>query len=228
MSKKKKEPGESFVMYKSIFLSIDMLPDAESKWQLMERVCRFGLDLISEEEASDNEGLSLHQMSILYAVIPVIAASVNRYKEGIRTGSKGGRPTKKNHTVSKKENGTVSENGNGTNVNDNANGNGNGNADEYFSSFWTAYPKKKDKRKAHDAFLRLFKSGELPGADVLLEAIRKQRNSKQWQEAGGQFIPLPTSWLNGRRWEDELDVTVAGSIGDLNSYLTMTEEDYEF
>ena len=36
----------------------------------------------------------------------------------------------------------------------------------------------------------------------MLDAIDKQKKSNQWQEA--QFIPHPTTWLHGRRWEDDV------------------------
>ena len=35
-------------------------------------------------------------------------------------------------------------------------------------------------------------------------AIAKQKLSDQWTKEGGQFIPHPATWLNGKRWEDEL------------------------
>ena len=102
---KKKEAGDSFVIYKSLFLSVNTLPDAESKWQVMDRVCRFGLNLISVEEAADPEGFSPHQMSILYAVLPVISASVQRYISGIENGHKGGRPIKESRILEVIKNG---------------------------------------------------------------------------------------------------------------------------
>ena len=39
---------------------------------------------------------------------------------------------------------------------------------------------------------------------VLLEALEKQKKSAQWVKDGGVFIPHPATWLNGKRWEDEL------------------------
>jgi hypothetical protein len=42
-----------------------------------------------------------------------------------------------------------------------------------------------------------------------------QRQSAQWQRDDGQFIPHPSTWLNGRRWEDEgsqTDDAFAGAV----------------
>jgi hypothetical protein len=33
--------------------------------------------------------------------------------------------------------------------------------------------------------------------------VKVWKNSQQWTKDGGQFIPMPATWLNGRRWEDE-------------------------
>ena len=44
---------------------------------------------------------------------------------------------------------------------------------------------------------------ELAFSDVLA-ALERQKCSDRWQRDGGQYIPDPTTWLNGRRWEDEL------------------------
>ena len=42
-----------------------------------------------------------------------------------------------------------------------------------------------------------------------MDAIEKQKKSAQWTKNDGQFIPHPTTWLNGKRWEDE--VVMAGN-----------------
>lgn len=72
--------------------------------------------------------------------------------------------------------------------------------DDSFHTFWDAYPKKVDKRRAYEAFKRLKVTPELLA--VILKALSAQKQSEQWQEAGGRFIPHATTWLNGRRWED--------------------------
>ena len=54
--------------------------------------------------------------------------------------------------------------------------------------------------------------------ETLLEAIKKQKKSAQWVKDGGQFIPHPTTWLNGKRWEDDLPMDISipkGASGEL-------------
>ena len=72
--------------------------------------------------------------------------------------------------------------------------------DDYFHAFWDEYPKKVDKRRAYEVFKRLKVTPEMLG--VMLRALKDQKQSKQWREANGQYIPHATTWLNGRRWED--------------------------
>lgn len=66
-----------------------------------------------------------------------------------------------------------------------------------FEQFWSAYPRKNNKKKAKDKFMRLKKDL----LDQILNAVEKQKLSDQWQRG---IVPHPTTWLNGERWEDEL------------------------
>ena len=74
------------------------------------------------------------------------------------------------------------------------------NTDAQFEQFWCAYPKKKDKARARKAWDKV----DVP-MQTILDAVEKQKKTSQWMREDGRYIPLPTSWLNGRRWEDEVD-----------------------
>lgn len=70
-----------------------------------------------------------------------------------------------------------------------------------FAAFWAAYPKKAGKADALKAWNKL-------KPDIVLqtkmgEALTAQKKSPQWTKNNGQYIPMPSTWLNGRRWEDE-------------------------
>lgn len=77
---------------------------------------------------------------------------------------------------------------------------------ELFSKFWKAYPKKRDKAKAQRAFLKIKNIEKV--FPVMMQALEKQKASADWQKDGGQFIPYPTTWLNGKRWEDVEQVDI--------------------
>ena len=72
-----------------------------------------------------------------------------------------------------------------------------------FDAFWQAYPRKVSKQAARKAWERLSPDEALLSA--ILAAVERDKQSDQWQRDGGQFIPYPATWLNGRRWEDEPD-----------------------
>ena len=73
---------------------------------------------------------------------------------------------------------------------------------DLFNQFWAAYPKHIAKRSAVKAFEKLKPDEKL--LEAMLKAIEMQKESKQWEKDGGAFIPYPATWLNQRRWEDEL------------------------
>lgn len=90
------------------------------------------------------------------------------------------------------------------------------NARADFEKFWSAYPRKAgNKQKVFEAFKKADVS-----LDILLAAIESQKQSAQWSKDNGQFIPYPTTWLNGKRWEDQLPVDskipkgASGVLGD--------------
>ncbi|MBU1363938.1 MAG: hypothetical protein KKE51_08975 [Gammaproteobacteria bacterium] len=74
-------------------------------------------------------------------------------------------------------------------------------ADDGFASFWEQYPKKVAKPQAMKAWKKIKPAGQVI-AD-LMAGLEQQKASGDWQKDGGQFIPHPATWLNGRRWEDE-------------------------
>lgn len=75
------------------------------------------------------------------------------------------------------------------------------NTPDGFDRFWRAYPRKTDKKKARAAFAKV----KVP-VETLLAALEVQKKSAQWVKDGGAYIPHPTTWLNGERWEDEAAV----------------------
>lgn len=72
-----------------------------------------------------------------------------------------------------------------------------------FSVFWKLYPKKVGKAQAVKAWGKI-KPDMLLFADIE-QALQRAKLSPDWIKNAGQFIPHPSAWLNGRRWEDEPD-----------------------
>jgi len=70
-----------------------------------------------------------------------------------------------------------------------------------FDLFWIAYPRKQKKVDAQKAWLQMEKLR--PPIEKILAAIESQKRTIQWQKPGGEFIPLPASWLRAGQWDDE-------------------------
>lgn len=75
--------------------------------------------------------------------------------------------------------------------------------DELFELFWKEYPNHKSRKKALQSWHKLKPTPEL--TQVIVEAVRKAKESPQWKKDNGQFIPHPTTYLNQERWNDELE-----------------------
>lgn len=71
------------------------------------------------------------------------------------------------------------------------------NPDLLFNSFWNIYPRKTNKAFAKKVFQKLNPSNEL--FVQMTDALEKFPFSKD-----PQYIPHASTWLNGRRWEDEV------------------------
>ena len=76
--------------------------------------------------------------------------------------------------------------------------------------FYQSYPNKVAKKKAYEAWQKLEKSEDIKALlPILLDAIGKQKQAKEIQKAKGEFVsewPYPATWLNGKRWEDEIEI----------------------
>ena len=69
-----------------------------------------------------------------------------------------------------------------------------------FEKFWTAYPKKVDKPASARAWRKVMKPEE---ADAILARIELNKIG-EWAGKEKRYIPNPATWLNGRRWTDEI------------------------
>jgi uncharacterized protein YdaU (DUF1376 family) len=71
-----------------------------------------------------------------------------------------------------------------------------------FDSFWKSYPRKTDKQKALKAFEKLN-----PDNELLSKII--SHCSAAYSGTEKRYIPHPTTYLNGSRWEDEIIQSVS-------------------
>lgn len=64
--------------------------------------------------------------------------------------------------------------------------------------FWECYPRREAKLDARKAWAQLNPDAAL--VDAIIQALGWQRQTDGWLRG---FVPLPASYLRGRRFEDE-------------------------
>ena len=74
----------------------------------------------------------------------------------------------------------------------------------WFESFWEIYPKHQDKKKAKQKFLKLCTNEKEYKA--IMNGLRNVL--PVWAKKDTKYIPMPTTWLNGERWNDEVNVNL--------------------
>ena len=83
-------------------------------------------------------------------------------------------------------------------------------ASNAFTAFWSSYPRKEAKQVAMKAFLKLkLGNGDL---DKIMSALDAAKKTDQWQREDGKYIPHAATWLNQRRFEDEITPPPAPTV----------------
>ena len=83
----------------------------------------------------------------------------------------------------------------------NVNNVNNVNTDSTFSTFWPLYPRRIAKSVAEKSW------GKLTPDEQALAIASIPRHINAWRNEGRTMalVPYPATWLNQRRWEDELE-----------------------
>jgi len=73
-----------------------------------------------------------------------------------------------------------------------------------FEVFWEKWPRREAKAAARRAWAKI------PIAEyaVLMSGLEMWRKSDQWTRG---IIPHPATWLNGKRWEDEVEILASSN-----------------
>lgn len=72
---------------------------------------------------------------------------------------------------------------------------------EKFEEFYKSYPRKVSKENVKKWFNKNKPNDEL--FEIIMTSLEKYKKSKQWKDK--QYIPYPSTWLNQKRWEDEIE-----------------------
>ena len=93
-----------------------------------------------------------------------------------------------------------------------------------FDLFWASYPRckrKTDKPKAFLAFEAIVEGKhkviKAPNTSDIISGIKSYAQSGPDPE----YIPLPTTWLNGERWNDDYSMQSSGQSSQVDMYRNM-------
>lgn len=88
-----------------------------------------------------------------------------------------------------------------------------------FDAWWEVWPKKQGKGTARTAYARALK--KIP-EEELLSKTRVWVAAKPYSDM--KFCPMPSTWLNGERWDDDVVPARTGSAGSWVLDLGLTPE----
>lgn len=69
-----------------------------------------------------------------------------------------------------------------------------------FEEFWSLYPKKVEKKKAQEKWDKLDRAIQ----ELVIADLPSRVNDDGWKRG---FVPNPTTYLNGERWNDEIQAS---------------------
>ena len=187
---------EQFTFYKSFYLAMRRITDKAVRADIYDCLCQYAIF----QQVPDLDSMAPEATLMFEMAKPVLDVAREKSKNGsigkIKTESNQDQTeikpkSKRNQNRIKKEVEIEKEEENENEIEHEC--------EAAFDLFWEQYPRKVKKQQAREAFQRVSVS-----LDVLLQALSRQKETSQWQEDGGRFVPYPAAWLQGRRWEDEI------------------------
>jgi hypothetical protein len=84
-----------------------------------------------------------------------------------------------------------------------------------FDAWWSQYPRKTAKANAERAWRKLRPADRTGALDALPDHVRAWR----LRGTATEYVPHPATWLNGRRWEDDLTSTSGRKVNPVMAAL---------
>lgn len=75
-----------------------------------------------------------------------------------------------------------------------------------FEVFWNEYPRKEGKKVVQSKYLKLIRANARTH-EIIMGVLSKHNN--KWRGMDKKYIPMPITWLNQERWNDEIEETTA-------------------
>lgn len=85
-----------------------------------------------------------------------------------------------------------------------------------FERFWSLYPRKENKKGA----LQIWTKRDLEARSEEIELHLMKRLEGEWKSKDKQYMPMPTTFLNGERWNDDLTTPSKTNVTPLKQPLS--------
>lgn len=196
---------DGFYFHRSFWEAVNELPQKD-QLPILRAIILFGL--FGEEP----EKLSPMQKGFYLLVRPILQKGRNKAANGKKGGSK--KEANGKQTESKKEGASplpLSDKGLGSNPYGLRQGTSDKGVNEpaapapapaegkAFTSFWEAYPCKIGRESAWEAWTQL--RPDVETVSRIMEGLEGWKESENWEEAGGKFIPRAAKFLTEKHWE---------------------------
>lgn len=96
---------------------------------------------------------------------------------------------------------------------------------EGFERFWKLYPNGKGKQEAVLAWKKLKPDADL--RQTLFAALANHSLSRDWMKDDGQYVPMASTWLNKKRYLDELKPATGARPSAFNNLPNHTPDMYQ-
>jgi hypothetical protein len=196
-----------FTFYASFYRSISRIKNKTARCAAYDAVCMYAITGDEPADLPDSAAIAFE------IIKPTLDASRRKAENGSSGGKSRAEANSKQTEANCKQTEANPKQEQTESKNKNKNKNKIKNKDKCliraeFDSFWSVYPRKVGKDKALAAFEKI----DVP-VQVLIDAVIAQKGTNQWQRDNGEFIPHPATWLNGKRWEDEVKTTCNEQVG---------------
>lgn len=83
--------------------------------------------------------------------------------------------------------------------------------DRRFEDFWQLYPKRVGRGAAERAWKKIRPDAAL--FEIIMQSVRENiARNQNWRRDNGQYIPNPSTWLNQKRWQDDIQDGQTGGV----------------
>lgn len=180
---------KQFTFYSSFFTAVSRFEDPITRASLYDCICQYALT----GKAIKAE-LSPAAQAAMDVIFPVLESGRMKALQGKKGGEVSPNASKDKNKIKDKDKIKIKDKDKTKHNSDVC-----GLSENAFDIFWDFYPKKVGRIAA----LEKFEEVDVP-LQVLIKAIREQQESIQWKKESGAYIPNPATWLQERRWEDQL------------------------